>query len=45
MYRLLEEDWVKWHKRHPVVLSIVAGTRGYFEADGGFTGEVNGVGF
>ena len=27
-YRLLAEDWAKKHKRHPVVLPIVVGTRG-----------------
>ena len=27
-YRLLAEDWEKKHKRHPVILPIVVGTRG-----------------
>ena len=27
-YRLLAEDWAKKHKRYPVVLPVVVGTRG-----------------
>jgi hypothetical protein len=40
-YRILAEDWPKKHKRHPVVLPIVVGTRGVIE-DGSFAGEVEG---
>ena len=43
-YRLSAEDWAKKHKRHPVVLPIVVGTRGVIPKQT-VAGEVEGVGF